>query len=227
MMNLRLLQIADSALPISGYTHSWGLEAAIAHGLVQDPESLERWTSRWLRTCLGPLEGVLVASACRAAGAGNPSDLHALNRLAEVSIMPPSIRHASREMGEQLLGLGATWAWCAPGLAPFLESSPETPGGWHHSVAFGLLGALAGGGPEDVVTAYLHQAALGMIGAGVRAIPVGHTHGQQILAYLHDDIHDLALELGERDPETAGAGCPFYEILCDEQTRLYARMFRS
>jgi urease accessory protein len=66
-----------------------------------------------------------------------------------------------------------------------------------------------------------------MIGAGVRAIPVGHTHGQQVLAYLHDDIQALALELSEREPETAGAGCPFYEVLCDEQTRLYARMFRS
>src|SRR5262249_41664850 len=49
-MNLRLLQIADSALPISGYTHSWGLESAISRGLVHDAESLERWTARWLRT---------------------------------------------------------------------------------------------------------------------------------------------------------------------------------
>ena len=70
-MNLCLLQIADSALPIGGYTHSWGLEAAIARGLVHDPESLERWTGQWLRTSLGPLEGVLVASSCRAAHAGN------------------------------------------------------------------------------------------------------------------------------------------------------------
>ena len=121
-MNLCLLQIADSALPISGYTHSWGLEAAIARGLVHDPESLERWTGRWLRTSLGPLEGVLVASACRAARAGTPAELLALNRLAEVSIMPPSIRRASREMGEQLLALGSTWAWCAAGLAPFMQA---------------------------------------------------------------------------------------------------------
>ena len=103
----------------------------------------------------------------------------------------------------------------------------EMSDGWHHPVAFGLLGALAGGEPEDVLTAYLHQAALGMIGAGVRAIPAGHTHGQQVLAYLQDDIYDIAAELVDRTVETAGAGCPFYEILCDEQTRLYARMFRS
>lgn len=222
-MNLRLLQLCDSALPISGYTHSWGLESAIACGLVHDPETLERWSARWLRTSLGPLEGVLVASSCRVARSGS-TELSTLNQLAEVSILPPTIRRASREMGEQLLGLGATWAWCAARLAPYLQAQAD---GWHHSVAFGLLGALAGAEPADVLTAYLHQAALGIIGAGVRAIPVGHTHGQQVLAYLHNDIRDLTKDLCERDPETAGAGCPFYEILCDEQTRLYARMFRS
>jgi urease accessory protein len=226
-MNLRLLQIADSALPISGYTHSWGLEAAIARRLVHDPESLERWISRWLGSSLGPLEGVLVAASCRSARSETSNDLLALNILAEVSILPPTIRRASREMGEQLMALGSTWAWCAEGLYPFLRAPLAEGSGWHHSVAFGLLGALAEGDPQEVLTAYLHQAALGMIGAGVRAIPVGHTHGQQVLAYLHDQIRDLAAALRDSDPETAGAGCLFYEILCDEQTQLYARMFRS
>jgi urease accessory protein len=226
-MNLRLLQITDSALPIGGYTHSWGLEAAIASGLVLGPEGLERWCRRWLRTSLGPMEGVVVASAVRATRAGLPAGLLELNRLVEASIVPPSTRRASREMGEQLLALGMTWAWSAEALSAVLPEPDEEHRGWHHSVAFGLLGAIAGGGPEEVLTAYLHQAALGMIGAGVRAIPVGHTHGQQVLAYLHDDIRELAEALGDRDPATAGAGCPHYEILCDEQTRLYARMFRS
>jgi urease accessory protein len=226
-VNLRLLQISDSALPISGYTHSWGLEGAIARGLVHDAQSLERWTLRWLGSSLGPLEGVLAASACRGAWAGRPDDLVSLNILADASIVPPSIRTASREMGEQLLALGTTWAWSATELRQFIEPPTGQPHGWHHSVAFGLLGALGGNEPGDVLTAYLHQSALGMIGAGVRAIPVGHTHGQQILAYLHDEIRELAVALVDRAPETAGAGCPFYEILCDEQTRLYARMFRS
>lgn len=226
-MNLGLLQIADSALPISGYTHSWGLEAAISRGMVHDPETLERWTRHWLRSSAGPFEGVFVASTCRAARLGNLDELLSLNELVEVSIVPPSIRRASREMGDQLLALGATWAWSAGRLAEILRPASTEIRGWHHPIAFGILGALAESDPRDVLTAYLHQAALGMIGAGVRAIPVGHTHGQQILAYLQEEIHHLAASLPGRDPETAGAGCPSYEVLCDEQTRLYARMYRS
>jgi urease accessory protein len=226
-MNLALLQIADSALPISGYTHSLGLEGAVAGGHVHDPLTLEAWTSRWLKFSLAPLEGVLVASSCRAGRLGSPREVRALNLIAETSIVPPSIRRASREMGQQLLDLGATWAWSSDGLLPYRSQPIEAVGSWHHSVAFGLLGAIAGASACDVVAAYLHQAALGMIGAGVRSIPIGHTHGQQMLAYLHTEIQDLAAELADREPESAGAGCPFYEVLCDEQTRLYARMFRS
>jgi urease accessory protein len=226
-INLHLLQISDSALPIGGYTHSWGLEAAIARGLVHDPSSLEDWTRQWLRTSLGPLEGVLVASSCRVVNNDDSVELMTLNTMADASIMPPTTRRSSREMGDQLLALGRTWSWSTDWIAKFLPVMPEESFGWHHPIAFGLLGALTGSGPGDVLSAYLHQAALGMIGAGVRAIPLGHTHGQQILAYLYDDIAELAATLCESSLETAGAGCPFYEVLCDEQTRLYSRMYRS
>jgi urease accessory protein len=147
-----------------------------------------------------------------------------LNGLAKASQVPPSTRNASREMGDQLLSLAATWHWSAPAVDQILREQPE---GWYHCVVFGWLGALAGAGPAEVLTAYLHQAALGMIGAGVRAVPIGHTHGQQILAYLQDTIETLVDELIDRSPDMAGASCPFYEVICDEQTRLYARMFRS
>ncbi len=47
-----------------------------------------------------------------------------------------------------------------------MDAVPERSVGWHHPIAFGLLERLAGNAADDVLTAYLHQAALGMIGAG-------------------------------------------------------------
>jgi len=206
-MNLRLLQISDSALPIGGYTHSWGLEAAIARGLARDAESLERFVRSWLRHALGPLEGVVVTASCRAAADNDWPALAEANNLLTASIAPPSIRGASCELGEQLLSLASTWVWSIAGIRAF---QTEAPCGhdwrrWNHPVVFGLLGSIAGGSPVETLQAYLHQAVMGMIGAGVRAIPVGHTHGQQMTAYLHEEITELAAEFSRRPLHSAGS----------------------
>jgi urease accessory protein len=221
-MNLRLFQLADSALPIGGYTHSWGLEAALARGRVREIESLERWTRNWLRHTLGPLDGVVVGAACRAAAAGNLATLADCNGLMDASLAPPTLRNASREMGRHLLQLGEVWPWSAAGIA-----SLGTADVWHHPVAFGVLGHIAGASVGDAIEAFLHQSVGGMISAGVRAVPISHTHGQQLLAYLQPDIAAVAAEATVRPLDAAGASSPYYEGLCDEQSRLYCRLFRS
>ena len=224
-MNLRLLQLADSALPIGGYMHSWGLESAVARHRVFDAPTLEQWTRDWLRHSLGPLEGVLVGAVWRAVMAQSWPDIRRAAEILTASLAPPTIRRASLQMGEQLASLGSTWGWSSAGIARFeREVGAEHR---HHAIVFGLLARLAGADEGATLVSYLHQAAVGMIGAGVRSIPVGHTHGQQILSYLHDDLTQLAADLCGRDAETAGAGCPFYEVLCDEQSRLGTRLFRS
>jgi urease accessory protein len=228
-MNLHLLQLADSALPIGGYTHSWGLEAAVSRGLVRDAETLETWTRSWLRFVLGPCEAVVMVASYGAARTGQTAQLRHANTLLTASLNPPSVRSASQEMGEQLLSLARGWSWSAAGVRELIgETAPTSHDTyWHHAVVFGVLAALAGATAADALAAYLHQAALGMIGAALRALPIGHTHGQQVLAYLHDDIVALTADLAGRSLEQAGSGSVFYEVLCDEQTRLYTRLFRS
>jgi urease accessory protein len=223
-MNLRLLQLGDSALPIGGYSHSWGLEAANEHGLVTSAQTLESWSRRWLRHSVGPMEGVVVAAVCRAVREQNwPQALEA-NDLLWAGLAPPTLRHASRDMGEQLLALAERWEWAMETVAALrrLTSQP-----WHHAPVFAALAATAGGNPEEATAVYLHQAVTGVISAGVKAVPIGHTHGQQILTLLHPDIQALAGELANRELDSAGSSCPAYEVLCDEQSRLYTRLFRS
>jgi urease accessory protein len=228
-MNLRLLQLADSALPIGGYSHSWGLEAAMERELVIDAASLEQWVCRWLRYALAPCEGIVVAAGCRAARQRDWAVLLKANELLWASLAPPTLRHASRDMGEQLLGLAEAWPWTAESVAALRDSraTSPVPPEWHHGPVFATVAAAAGCAPTEALAVYLHQATLGMIGAGVRAIPIGHSHGQEILARLHGEIESLAGEFGERGLETAGSFCPAYEVLCHEQSRLYTRLFRS
>jgi urease accessory protein len=229
MMDLRLLQLGDSALPVGGYSHSWGLEAAIDRGLVRDALGLEGWVRGWLRHAVGPLDGVVVAAVCRAEGREDSSVARRANALLWANPTPPTLRHASRDMGEQLLALAENWPWARASAARLRRSSE--PSGclaeWHHAPVFATLAAAAGAGPGEALLVYLHQAALGAITAGVRAVPVGHTHGQEVLARLHDDLRDLAGDLAGRDLETAGVCCPAYEVLCYAQSQLYTRIFRS
>jgi urease accessory protein len=226
-MNLRLLQLGDSALPIGGYSQSWGLEAAIERGQVRDAASLERWVRFWLRFTVGPLEGVVLAHACRAAARGDFVGVRHANDLLGATVTPPTLRHAARDMGEQLLALAEGWPWAAASVAALRRVGDGPPRAWQHGPVFATLAAAASAEPRDALRVYLHQAALGVIGAGVRAVPVGHTHGQQVLVHLHEDIEALATELADRELESAGSGCPAYEVLCHVQSRLYTRLFRS
>lgn len=223
-MNLRLLQLGDSALPIGSYSHSWGLEAAVERGIVRIAADLERWVSHWLHHAVGPCEGVVVASVCRAVACDDWSLVARANDLLETSITPNTLRHASREQGEQLLSLAEAWPWASEGVQR-LRQLPSGP--WYHPVVFATLAAVAGATPEEALTLYFHQAALGGIGAGIKSIPIGHTHGQQVLGRLHERLEKLASELADRELETAGSFCPAYEVLCHAQTQLYTRLFRS
>jgi urease accessory protein len=139
-------------------------------------------------------------------------------------LTPPTLRNASRDMGEQLMSLTENWSWATDGISMLRAVTNDQ---CHHAVVFGALTGLAQATPQDAVALFLHQSALGIISAGVRGIPIGHTHGQQILARLHDDIAELALRYYDKLLETAGSNCPAYEILCHDQSQLYTRIFRS
>ena len=132
-------------------------------------------------------------------------------------------------MGEQLLSLAEGWPWAASVIHSLKRPTTQESclSEWHHSVVFGALAAATPCSPGEAAGVYLHQATLGLISAGVRGIPIGHSHGQQVVARLQATLQSLSEALADRELEAAGSTCPAYEVLCHAQSQLYTRLFRS
>lgn len=221
---LRLVQLCDSALPVGGYSHSWGLEAAIARGQVPGPVELEGWVRAWLEHSVAPSDGVIVPHAARAADARDWAELGALNDLVMASKVSPTLRRASLKQGGALLGLAAGWPWSG-NLAGHIQAAGAGP--WHHPVVFGALATAAGASVREALALYLQNAAGGVVAAAVRAVPIGHTHGQQLMARLHPLFDRLADQWANSSLERYGAFSPAYEVLGYAQSQLYTRIFQS
>jgi urease accessory protein len=56
LARMRLLQIASQAIPIGGYSHSHGFEAAIESGLVRSEAAVRQWIADVLLFSIGSYE---------------------------------------------------------------------------------------------------------------------------------------------------------------------------
>lgn len=202
---LRLLQLADSALPIGGAAHSFGLETLASEGALHS-ENVEQFLRDHLQES-GTLEAVFVRRAWRVA------DLRALND--ELSARKPA-----RESREASLKLGRRFAE----LANRLGDAPLIPADLHYSIAFGAAGA-AFGIPEDAVTlAYMQQSVTGLVSACQRLMPLGQAAATEIIWNLNAAITSAAAHAGN---EEVWCFSPFLELASMRHGSIETRLFIS
>jgi urease accessory protein len=207
----RLLQLASPALPVGAYSYSGGLEAAIDAGAVKDAASAGRWIGDVLEHSVARLEAPVLARML-AEGA----DIARWNAFFLAARETAELRAETVQMGYSLNRLLP-----ALGIEPLALEEPSFPAAFAHAArAWGIA-------PREALVAYLWAWAENQVMAAVKAVPLGQTEGQQLLAALGARLEALAQDaLSLTEAEIANFA-PRLALLSARHETQYSRLFRS
>lgn len=222
---LRGFRFVDSFFPSGGFAYSSGLEAAVQGGAVRNADDLDRYIVDLLRHGMGQREAAAVASAHDAVSRGMLSIALDADRELDAMMLGRESRDASRQMGRQVIRIGAEQSDGNRLLHDFLAAVEAGRTPCHLAVGLGLVLAASGWSREDAVAAYLHQTATGFISAALKLLPIGQREGQRLL----DGWMPLMAELsgGAQPGLSMTSWSPVQDICAMKHGRLESRLFRS
>jgi urease accessory protein len=226
---LRLLQLADSAVPIGAAAHSFGLETLVAEDMIDAPR-LEPFLRDYLEET-ATLEAVFCRAAHRlGAGDGVSSTTAWLNLNARLSALRPAreSRVASATLGRRLLQLVATLE-PHPHVHVALDAALAAGADVHHASAFGFAGGVLRIAEEATVVAYLQQCTASLISACQRLFPLGQSEASRCLWRLKPALLAAAARGrdGDLDGTAAFAYIPLIELAGMRHPGLETRLFIS
>jgi urease accessory protein len=223
----RLMTWLSPAFPVGSFTHSSGLEWAVAEGLIRDRRELENWILELLAGGSARNDAVLFVRAWRFSEAGAHPSLIALAELATALLSSRERRLESTAQGAAFRRIAAKVAGC--NAFDILTAIPD------HDLCYPIAVAVLaeGHGIElgAALTAYLHALAGNLISAAQRLIPLGQTDGQIALAALEPEVHhlvDLAMALPDADPIVQlGSATLMADFATMAHETQYTRLFRT
>lgn len=221
LAQVRLLHLASQALPVGGYSHSHGLEAAIESHIVRDEDSLRRWIGGMLEFSLGSYEaGCLLDLQSAWEGAQHPT-VARLNDEFLATRESAELRAATVQMGYSLrrllTHLPQTDGACAAALERLEE--PSLPCVWAAAANLWALPA------DAALAAYLWSWVENQVLVALKAVPLGQSAGQRVLI---DAAPTIAVIAGRsRHARPASNFAPALAILSSRHETQYSRLFRS
>ena len=222
---VRLLQLASPALPVGAYSYSQGLEAAIESGAVTDRATAERWVGDMLRHSVARLEAPVWLHLHAAWSDADVSAAHEWNDFflatresdelrAETVQMGYSLRRLLNDLDDESFdarNLEAFNAWdeiAFPAAFAFAAAHWRIPG-------------------DDGLQAYLWSWLENQVMAAVKAVPLGQTDGQRMLARLGAEIVITIEKCTASGVPEMNNYCHGLAIASSVHETQYSRLFRS
>jgi urease accessory protein len=216
---LQLIWLASPALPVGGFSYSEGLEAAIEWAGIDTEAKVSDWLADQLHLALARADLAVVAQAVPAWRGHDIERIRQLDGWIRQSRESAEFQLQTEQMGRSFV------EWLKlhqPDAASIFETlRPSYP------IAFAFGASRTEAGARDVCLAFAFGWAENMIGAAVKAVPLGQSAGQRILGRLAAEIPaavDRALGLADDDRQ---AFSPMLAVLSARHETQYSRLFRS
>ena len=223
---LQLMWLASPALPIGGFSYSEGIEAGVDSACIATFREANDWLVDQLHLTLARADLAVVAKAIAAWRRDDLDRIDELNNWVLQIRETSELRLQTEQMGRSMLD----WLRKQPSFHvnfhvdknehDFLKS-PTYP------LVFALAASSTQASVRDCLMSFAFGWAENMTQAAVRAVPLGQTDGQRILANLADYIPaavDAAMRLQDSERQ---AFSPMLAILSSQHETQYSRLFRS
>ncbi|MEG0920117.1 MAG: urease accessory UreF family protein [Comamonas sp.] len=222
---LQLMWLASPALPIGGFSYSEGLEAAINAALVTTEKEASHWLMQQLHLTQSRGDMAVVAQATAAWQSDDTVRISALNQWVRITRESSELRLQTEQMGRSLVewlkNRYADEATLQPRISWLAAQDASYP------IVFSFAAHCTGAAAREALLAYAFGWAENMVQAAIKAVPLGQSAGQRILAQLTLEVPGAvahALTLSENGRQ---AFSPMLAILSAQHEHQYSRLFRS
>ena len=222
---LQLMWLASPALPVGGFSYSEGLESAIENAGISSESAVADWLLDQLHITQARGDMALIAKATGAWRRADWVHVRHLNDWVLHTRETSELRLQTEQMGRSM----ADWLHnqhqgneeVVPAVRHLAALPPTYP------VAFALAASATQASVREVLLAYAFGWAENMVQAALKAVPLGQSAGQRILARLAGEIPaavDAALACGDAQRQSYS---PMLAILSARHEAQYSRLFRS
>jgi urease accessory protein len=216
----KLMAWLSPSFPVGAYTYSHGLEWAIEDGTVTDAAALESWLTAILRHGAGRSDAILFCHAWRSEG-------DALISVAELAtaLQPSKERHLETTAQGRAFLSSVNAAWPNERIAAISAAFSSSP--IPYPVAVAACAAAHDVPLAPTLTAALTAFVANIVSAGVRAIPIGQTDGQRLIASLGTVVAEIATAAPSASLDDLGGAVLRADIASMKHETQYTRLFRS
>ena len=222
---MRLLQLADSALPVGSFAFSNTLETAVEQRIVEDEMSLAIFVEELMRQS-ATTDGIAGLEALRATAQRNYDALLAIDDRLIRSKLNDEMRQMSRRCGRKLAELGAQIT-SDPFLAEWLEDIVAQRTEGSYAVTQGIIFSISGLSERALFATMQYGVMTTTLNAALRCMRITHLQTQQIIRSLGELTEQLFEEVRELHIDDLNSFFPMFDTLASLHERGKARMFMN